>query len=260
MSRLRSCLVVALFTLIVNARIYGDGVLISWSPDYLEGASQASFDEAKKLPVQTILDRNATARSWPDAYHLLLAANEHKNDRALLAGLVDQLTDASEHKLADTTRLIIWERITSGDILFEGKGLQVSDDLFSVGGRANWILRTITQHTFGIVRPQTPAAERKALQSRWRSWLAGEKIADLSEAYPTDIQGLSEIRSLEALQALIVSLRPSESKTRLTKECLRKLYQLDELPADPANPARLCSPDTYTTGFLSNLTDVPAEP
>jgi len=242
-----------------NARAHGDGILISWAPNYLEGASQASFDQAKGLSVEAILAKNVAAKSWPDAYHVLLGANEHKTDKAFLAKLIEQLSDTSERKLTDTTRLIIWERITSGDILFEGKGMQVSDDLFSVAGRANWILRTITGHTFGFVRPHMPAGEIKVIQDRWRTWLAGEKIADLPEPYPTEQKGLEEIHSREALEALIVSLKPSDRKNRLTKECLAALYQLDELPSDPANPARLCSPDTYTRRYLSLLTEVAGE-
>ncbi len=152
--------------------------------------------------------------------------------------------------------MIIWERITLGDILFEGKGMQVTDDLFSVAGRANWILRMTTRHKFGYVRPHQKAAELKALRDRWQKWLDGEAIADVPDSFPTTDKGLEEFRSPEALEALIVSLRPSDAKAGVTKACLASLYHLDELPADPANPAMLCSPDTYTTGYLAVLTDV----
>jgi len=42
-----------------------------------------------------------------------------------------QLTNNTKADLKATKRLIIWERITSGEIQFEGKGYQVSDDLFT---------------------------------------------------------------------------------------------------------------------------------
>lgn len=239
-----------------SRRVQADGILISWSPQYLKGASQETFDAAKGLPIEAIIANNTRVNSWPDAYHLLVAANEHKDDKAFLRKLADQLTDSTTHKLADTSRLIIWERITSGDLLFEGKGLQVSDDLFSVAGRANWLLRTLTGRKFGYVKPNTGLSELKVIHTRWLAWLSGEQVPDVPDAYPTEEKGLEEIRSLEALEALITSLKPSEAKTDLTKRCLNTLYQLSELPSDPANPARLCSPDTYTAMFLANLTDV----
>lgn len=102
-------------------------------------------------------------------------------------------------------------------------------------------------------------SDLKTLHDRWKKYLSGEPVAEVATAYPTKQTGLEEIRSHDALEALIVSLAPSAEKERLTKRCLAMLYQLDALPADPANPARLCSPDTYTAGFLANLTGV-AEP
>ena len=47
--------------------------------------------------------------------------------------------NGKETKLAGTKRLIVWERITSGEILFEGMGREIDDDVFRVAGRANWV-------------------------------------------------------------------------------------------------------------------------
>tara|TARA_R110002096_G_scaffold16898_8_gene57863 strand:+ start:3363 stop:3620 length:258 start_codon:yes stop_codon:yes gene_type:complete len=63
----------------------------------------------------------------------------HVESRELRAGLVAQLTNGKETKLAGTKRLIVWERITSGEILFEGMGREIDDDVFRVAGRANWV-------------------------------------------------------------------------------------------------------------------------
>jgi hypothetical protein len=198
---------------------------------------------------------NLTAASWPDVYHLLLGADAHKADKVFLRKLSEQLTNRTERKLAKTSRLIVWKRITSGDIQFEGKGLQVDDDLFTVAGRANWILRTLTKKKFGYVLPEADETSLKSLQSRWRSWLDGESVAEVADPYPTAVKGLEEIRSLAALEALIVSLQPGEAKERVTKKCLSLVYHLDELPADPTSQARYCSPDTYTAGYLPELTE-----
>jgi hypothetical protein len=259
MKKLCGLLATVVVLLCSSGQLLADGILISWSPEYLEGASQATFDAAKALSIDAIIANNARVASWPDAYHLVIAANEHKNDKAFLRRVAAQLGDTTTRKLTATSRLIIWERITSGDILFEGKGLQVSDDLFSVAGRANWVLRTVTHRKFGYVRPDTDPSELKKIQARWLAWLSGEPVAEIPDAYPTAEKGLEEIRSLEALEALIVSLKPSPAKGNLTKHCLATMYQLSELPSDPANPARLCSPDTYAALFLAQLTDVEGE-
>jgi hypothetical protein len=56
------------------------------------------------------------------------------------------------------------------------------------------------------------------------------------------------------LEALITSLKPSAEKEALTKNCLRKMYGLDELPKEKNSPAVYCSPDTYTFSYLAMLT------
>jgi hypothetical protein len=69
-------------------------------------------------------------------------------------------------------------------------------------------------------------------------------------------RGLEEIKSREALEALIVSLKPTAEKERLTKDCLKRLYYTDKFPPDPNSPEALCSPDGYTHGFLRVLTGI----
>ncbi|HVR38259.1 MAG TPA: hypothetical protein VMU84_04135 [Thermoanaerobaculia bacterium] len=242
---------------LTTAIAHADGILISWSPSTLDGVTRATFEAAKTRPTHEILAGNKRVTSWPEAYLLLVAANEHRFDKDFLLTLTAQLTDTTESKLASASRLIIWERITSGDLVFEGKGMQVADDLFTVAGRANWILRNVAEKNFGYVKPLPRADDLVALQKKWRKWISGdEQMADAIDPYATDVKGLEEIRSKEALQALIVSLRPSETKDALTHDCLQRLYQRDELPSDPADPAKLCSPDTYAQTYLAKLTNV----
>jgi hypothetical protein len=87
-------------------------------------------------------------------------------------------------------------------------------------------------------------------------WLSGEQAEEYQEQYPTLEKGLEEIRSPEALEALIISLKPTSEKERLTKDCLKRLYNLDKLPDDPNSPAALCSPDRYTHGYLAVITGI----
>jgi hypothetical protein len=69
------------------------------------------------------------------------------------------------------------------------------------------------------------------------------KFEDVQEMYAYSQKGLQEIRSPEALEALINSLKPTPEKERLTVDCLKRTYKVDKLPDDPNAPASLCSPD-----------------
>jgi hypothetical protein len=239
---------------ILSNGVYADGVLLSWSPRDVAGITEQSFNAAKQLSVEEITKRNLQVTSWGDAYLLMVAANQHKEDKTLLKELASQISNKTRVDLKATNRLIIWERIITGEIQFEGKGYQVSDDLFTVAGRANWILRNLTQKNFGFVKPITSEEDLAKVQQKWARFLGGEQVEQELDQYPTAESGLKEIRSPEALEALIVSLSPTAEKERVTKDCLKRLYQMDKLPNDPNSPAALCSPDKYTHGYLAVIT------
>ena len=234
----------------------GDGVLISWSPRDVSGITEESFNAAKSLAVEEIPKKNLTVSSWPEAFLLMVSANQYAANQALLKALALQLTNNTKVDLKATNRLIIWERITSGDILFEGKGYQVTDDLFTVSGRANWILRNLAKKNFGYVRPSTSAEDLLKLQQNWLRWLGGETVENFAELYGTSQKGLEEIRSREALEALITSLKPTSEKQKLTMDCLKRLYNMDQLPDDPNSPGALCNPDKYTHSYLRVISEV----
>src|SRR5947209_8613229 len=256
--RTRLTFLILLFCLLSQIAI-ADGRLISWSTNDVSGVTEQSFNATKLYTVDEIQKKNLEVTSWADAYLLMVGALQHKDDGVLLKALVSQISNATIGGLKATSRLIIWERITTGDILFEGKGYQISDDLFRVAGRANWILRALTGKTLGYVKPKTSEADLAVLQAKWTKFLAGDQVAEFEEPYPTNEKGLSVIRSREALEALIVSLAPSSNKDRLTRDCLKRLYGLDKLPDDPQAPGALCNPDQYTFGYLSVITGVKDE-
>jgi hypothetical protein len=233
-----------------------DGVLLSWSASSVPGVTEQSFNEAKQANVEQILRKNLTAATWADAYLLMVAAMMHQRDTTLLSGLTEQLTNGNKTGLSGTSRLIIWERITSGEIIFEGKGYQVDDDIFTVAGRANWMLRNLTKKNFGLVRPGSTNADLAALKENWTNFLTGKPATEYQDPFATPIKGLNEIRSRAALEALIVALKPNPAKNQITKDCLKQLYHLDELPADGKGSAMLCSPDTLTHRYLGIITDV----
>lgn len=241
---------------IVNA----DGILLTWSTREVPGITEQAFNAAKQLKVEEIPKKNLEVKSWPDAFLLMVGANPHKDDKGLLKGLISQLTNKSNVALKATNKLIIWERITSGEIQFEGKGYQVSDDLFTVAGRANWMLRNLTKKNFGYVKPSTSDDGLARLQQKWTRWLNGEQVEEYQSQYPFSEKGLEEIRSPEALEALIVSLKPNGEKEKLTKDCLKRLYNIDKIPDDPNSSATLCSPDKYTQGYLAVITGIKDKP
>lgn len=249
-------LLLALSLGLLSFTAYADGILLSWSTRDVPGITEQSFNAAKQLKAEEILKKNLEVSSWADSFLLMVGANSHKEDQSLLKGLIAQITNNSKVELKATNRLIIWERITSGEIQFEGKGYQVSDDLFTVAGRANWMLRNLTQKNFGYVKPLTSDEELAALQQKWTRWTSGEQVEEYQDPYPSPAKGFEEIRSFAALEALIVSLRPTSEKEQLTKDCLRRLYNTDKLPDDPDSPLALCSPDRYTYIYLPVITGI----
>src|SRR5262245_10368153 len=232
---------ILLFICILSQSGYADGILLAWSSRDVSGVTEQSFNAAKQLNAEQIQKKNLEVTTWADAFLLMVAANQHKDDKTLLKRLVSQVIDKTKVDLKFTNRLIIWERITTGEIQFEGKGYQVSDDLFTVAGRANWMLRNLTKKNFGFVKSNTSESDLNNLQQKWTRFLGGEQVQEYENPYPTSEKGLEEIRSPEALEALILSLAPTNEKERLTKDCLTRLYHLDKLPDDPSSPAALCS-------------------
>ena len=240
-----------LVALLITSFSFGDGVLLSWSPNDLQGMTKERFDNAKNWTVAEALQNNLDAATWPETYLIAVAANKRKD--SIIDKLIEQLENGHVTKLQLTSRLIIWERILSNDIVFEGKGLQISDDLFSVAGRANWVLRNITRKNFGYVKPGASAAELKELKAKWADWRSGKNVDEYVDSYESKETGLKETHSLIALKALVHSLQPSEEKNIVTKNCLKLVYGLDEMPKDKSSPAIHCNPDTRTFVYLTRL-------
>jgi hypothetical protein len=256
MKNIRLLLLTSFVLCLCVGQVRADGMLLSWSASSVSGVTEQSFNDAKQSSVEQILRKNLAATTWADAYLLMVAAMMHQRDKTLLAGLTEQLTNGNKTGLSGSSRLIIWERVTSGEILFEGKGYQVDDDIFTVAGRANWMLRNLTKKNFGLVRPGSTNADLAALKENWTNFLAEKPATEYQDPYATPVKGLNEIRSRVALEALIVALKPNPAKDRVTKDCLKQLYHLDELPADGKGQAMLCSPDTLTHRYLGIITDV----
>ncbi len=239
------------------SRAHADGILISWSPNQIEGMTEARWDQAKDIDAAASLEGLRTARDWATVYEINVAAGRHATDKAWLNMIAGEITNPAETKLEGTSRLIARERIRSGDVLFEGEGMQVDDDRFRVAGRANWILRTRLKKNFGTVGLATTRQELDALRGKWQAYLAGKPVQEEPNPYPSNTKDLSELRSPAAIEGLIWSLHPNPAKDRATKACLGKLYGVDTMPTALDASERLCDPDTFAHQFLGIITDVP---
>ncbi len=211
------------------------------------------YDQAQKLTSAELLSKNLNDKSWSAVFLTLNAsANNYSKDSNYLKGLAYQITNDKQTLLEGTSRLIIWDRIISGDIIFEGKGLVMDNDLYKAAGRANQILQTLTKKTFEAVTIHSTEKELEELKNKWLDFLAGKPV---EEYKPVEYKNakIPEISSLAAVEALIISLQDNLKKQQITKGCLQRLYGLTEMPKERGSQASYCSPDTYTFSYLAML-------
>lgn len=93
-----------------------------------------------------------------------------KNAPDAIPDLIKLIENPKMVGLGGYADLIIWERIQSKDLPFYGHGWVVPDDLFSVAGRASWILREITGQQFPAVSMKSTPEELKQLSGMWAKW------------------------------------------------------------------------------------------
>jgi len=238
--------------------IHGEGPLGSWSPRDLDGMTKRRWEAATNRTQEQLLTLNRGLKTWPEACEVVTGAQEYAGSTEFLGQVAAQLTDATMKRLDLTSRLIQWERVRAGELIFPGRGFVVFDDVFTVAGRANWILRTVTEKNFGFVKPGATEDELARLQRTWKSYLAGEQPAEVELPFRSEVGGEDELFDLIAVEVIIRSLAPSEAKQMLVRTCLTKVGAT-ELPSDPEQPAALCNPDQYARMFLRQVTDVEIE-
>ncbi|MBX0291088.1 hypothetical protein K3G63_11590 [Hymenobacter sp. HSC-4F20] len=231
---------------------FSQRILVSWSQRNIEGLTKEEYDEVQKLSSEQLTDKNVKDASWADVFLTLNASvNNYSKDKIYLRRLANQITNRSETKLTGTSRLIIWDRIISNDILFEGKGLVIDNDLFQVAGRANEILQNLTGKKFGYVTPKSAASELAEIKGRWLDYLSDKQIEEVKSPAQVNAK-IPEVSSMQAFHALVVSLNDNSKKSELTKGCLKTMYNLDTMPVENSS-AMYCNPDTYTFAYLTTL-------
>ncbi len=246
-------LLILLFLITFGQKSFSQKLLTSWSQQNIENYTKEMYDVAQKLSSSELLAKNMNDDSWSAVFLTLNASvNNYKGNNTYLFELAKQITNVEENKLKGTSRLIIWDRIISGDIIFEGKGLIMPNDLYKVGGRANQLLQNLTNKNFGYVNINSTEEELKKLQENWLKYLSNETVQEfIPIEYPN--AKIAEVSSLNAVQALIISLQDNTKKDTITRNCLKNVYKLDEMPKEKGSSASYCNPDTYTYGYLGML-------
>ena len=236
--------------------IHAEGPLGTWNPSDLDGMTKRRWEASSNRTTDEILKLNRELKTWPEACEVVNGAKEYAGNNEFLLHVADQLTDRTVTHLDKTYRLIQWERIRTGDLVFPGRGFVVYDDVFTVAGRANWLLRTVTETSFGYVRPGATAEELAELKRKWKSYLAGEKPAAYQRPYQAANTRDEELFDPLAIEVLVRSFAPSPAKEALIQECLAKVGA-KELPTDPvADKAAMCNPDISALIYLREVTDV----
>lgn len=242
-----------LLLLLICNNTFSQKLLASWSQQNIENYTLEMYNEAQKLSSAELLEKNLNDEYWSEVFLTINASvNNYSKDIEYQRGLANQITNTKETKLKGTSRLIIWERIISGDITFEGKGLIIDNDMYTVASRANQILQNLTNKNFGFVGTMSNDEELLQLKNKWLDYFSGKSVEEF-EVVVLENAKLPEISNELAINALVVSLQENPIKDQITKKCLKNVYGLDEMPKEIDAQARLCNPDRNTFAYLGIL-------
>lgn len=94
-----------------------------------------------------------------------------KNYQRAFPYLVSRLSVKEKVGLTNTADLIIWCRLGTKDLRFYGHGGSISEDLFTVSGRASWILNEITGESFASVQCDMSEEESIEYKAQWVEYI-----------------------------------------------------------------------------------------
>ena len=94
-----------------------------------------------------------------------------KNYSQAFPFLVSRLTIKTKVGLENTADLIIWERIGSGDLKFYGHGGGMQEDIFTIAGRASWILNELTGEEFAVVHCSMTEVQANEYKRLWTEYI-----------------------------------------------------------------------------------------
>lgn len=85
--------------------------------------------------------------------------------------LICRLSNKTKIGLVNTPDLIIWDRIRSGELKFYGHGGGMQEDIFTIAGRASWILNWMTGESFASVGIELTPALAQEYQEAWVQYI-----------------------------------------------------------------------------------------
>ncbi len=88
----------------------------------------------------------------------------------LIPKLINDLSDTTFVGLINASDVTIWSRVKTGDMVHNTLNYQIDDDIFTVAGRASWILKRLSKNEYGIIKPNMPSKEIKEIINRWNKW------------------------------------------------------------------------------------------
>lgn len=122
-----------------------------------------------RYTVQSMLDEVECDKS---GYYIFVCqywmANHYKE---MIPELIRKVTDTTLIGLNTSMYFNVSERVFSGEMKPVREIYWVDDDLFTIAGRANYLLSEITGEYFGYVSSHSTCDELKALQQKWINWL-----------------------------------------------------------------------------------------
>lgn len=124
--------------------------------------------EIKSFTPAYMLEKIDTSPDYNDLYiaEYWIAYNY----QAMIPELIKRISNNTEIGLVESMDLVIPERVASGQMADYPNGQISEDDLFTVAGRANRLLKVITGEDFGDVSMKSSPFALKDLQNKWVEW------------------------------------------------------------------------------------------
>jgi len=115
-----------------------------------------------------------------DRFEALLSIVKYLRSRPRkeLKPILPLLESRSIVPLKDTAKFAVEvePRVKLGDLPVDTEALREADDLFVVGGRANWVLSEVTCVRMGVVTTATPASRLKVIEHMWSELVDDKKV------------------------------------------------------------------------------------
>lgn len=248
---------VILFTLFFYVPAYADDILGEWNVQKdIKNFSPYQYENAKSWNSKQIANMLENNTTWAQLFFLSYGARHRYNqgDTTIIKELIRLVRKNKVVPMTETYKLIIWERIYNGDMVFEGRGIIVDDDVFNVAGKANWILRYIYGVRFGLVKMNSTQFALDELARKWTELYKGRSAGAIPEVIHNS-KTLACLKDTLVLKTLIRSLQPSQKKTEYINTCLQQ-FKLKSAPKDPLMSGYYCNPDNYTTEYLNKIVDL----